>query len=1100
MNTRILIKGVVILFFCAISAVSFSQNLLAPVSSGQILEDGVKLSENSKYEEAINLYEKVSRSDTNYEKIIHEISLSYYMLKKYDEARKWAEKGLKDFPNSGMDFYLLIGGILDSDGKSEQAVEVYNKDIAKNPFNYYAHYNKGLALITLKKNEEAEIEFQKTLLINPYHTSSHFFLGSIYYDRGELVPAMMAFSTYLLMGPSEHFSQNAVKYLSSISKVTDEVLKNTKGTKRSASNFDLPQEILLSKVALDHNYKNTTGLEDPIVKQLQVSLEKLEYNGKDKSFEMQFYAPFYSKLFAEGSFESLVYRMFSGLKIQDIDKWNSRHKKEEESFIENVQQYFNGIYQSQVLDNEQRSKATLKYLHTTGKVVAKGSFADEAKEILTGKWEYYYPENGTLQAAGAFDNEGKKTGEWNYYYLSGVLKEHDLYKAGKLSGECKEWYDNENLRFQSIYKDDFPEGLATAYYFNGNMKSETQYANGKMNGIAKEYYQTGELNNTAIYKEDKKEGLFTGYYKNGKPEYILTYADGVEEGSYKGYSEDGALTSKGDLKKGLKEGLWTYYYNEGTVSRTNTYTNGDITGEYSEFFKNGKPSEKGIYYKGKPDGKIELFDEGGRVWSNYYYDRGKLKEVNFYNKTGALISNTTTRKGSATITFYDIDGNKIKQGYFNKDGTKDGEFVYYYLSGEKSQVENYNNDELEGPAIAYYLNGNKKFDYNYKKGELDGDIKEYYQNGKLKFEGWFTDGKKQGPQISYNALGDLTSNDYYLNHDINGYSEEFTPNRIKSYEYKYSKGWIESFTQFDSTGKVVAENKLKKGTGPYIIKHYSGKNFMDGNYKNYELDGVNKRYFFDGSLSSVYNYKNGSKEGDFKEYFYGGKVRREGNYKNGKLNGKVLYYFEDGKLSAEENYKKGNHEGVEKQYNEDGSIDKEFNYKEDDLDGPLKIYGEKGMLIAQLNYEKGVLKSYTYEDKNGALIQPIELPQSTGIIKTKYKNGNPGVEITYKSGMINGTRKFWFSNGKQYVDGQMTEGLQEGLKKVYYFNGNLASEETCYQGSLNGIKKTYYESGKLKAEESFYNDEMNGISKYYDEAGKLIHTRTYYYGILTKAN
>src|SRR5205085_12011245 len=127
-----------------------------------------------------------------------------------------------------------------------------------------------------------------------------------------------------------------------------------------------------------------------------------------------------------------------------------------------------------------------------------------------------------------------------------------------------------------------------------------------------------------------------------------------------------------------KDGLWITYYENGKLKDKTTYTKGDITGEYFQYFENGNVSQKGVYYKGKADGKTEVYDEDGKIASDDMYDKGRLKEINFYDKSGKVISSTGTRRGAATITFYDPLGVKISEGYYNKEGNRDGVFTYYY--------------------------------------------------------------------------------------------------------------------------------------------------------------------------------------------------------------------------------------------------------------------------------------------------------------------------------------------------------------------------------------------------------------------------------------
>ena len=89
--------------------------------------------------------------------------------------------------------------------------------------NYLSWYNKGIAYYNLDSLEQAKACFQKTILLNPYHSHPHYFLGIVCIQQGKLVEAMLSLSTSLLVYPENRFKSNAVNALSGISKVTDEI-------------------------------------------------------------------------------------------------------------------------------------------------------------------------------------------------------------------------------------------------------------------------------------------------------------------------------------------------------------------------------------------------------------------------------------------------------------------------------------------------------------------------------------------------------------------------------------------------------------------------------------------------------------------------------------------------------------------------------------------------------------------------------------------------------------------------------------------------------------------------------------------------------------
>ncbi|MGC4101611.1 tetratricopeptide repeat protein [Ferruginibacter sp.] len=1089
---------IAVLCFLFIFKCSTAQQNNPLVNSGDLLQKGNELHDQKKYKEAIALYKQISRSDTNYSSALYELSMSCEADSQLQAAHQYAMQGLRLFPEEFPKFSMQAANALDDMGKQEEAINLYDEALKKDPQSYILYFNKGVTQLRMEKLDDAKLNFQQCLLINPYYSSAHYFLGNIYLNQGNLVPAMLAYKTYLLVAPTGKYMSKCVNNLSAIAKVSDDVLEIVKGKKAGKEdNFDMLQQILLSKIALDQQYKLKADLEDKIVRQVQVVDEKLEYRANDKGFAMQFYVPLYSRLFKEDDFEPMVFSVFSGLGIKEVDSWVKKNKKKVEAFAEKAIAYLNEIKYTRVLNEPDRKNAAVRYYYENGVYLGKGNYNVHDKTVdMTGPWEFYFPLNGLVKAKGNFNSSFEKEGEWTYYYNTGKIKEKAFYKNGKLNGQLEGWFTNGNKWYTYNYTDGKMNGVSTGYFYNGLLRKTSTYKEDKKNGVEKGYSSTGYLQYVGNYADDEQEGMLTYYYSNGNKQDEVSYAKGKAQGVYKSYYKDGKPETQGEFTDDKKEGLWTTWYNSGAVKEKTTYSGGEITGEFTEYYENGKLERKGNYTKKKIDGKLEDYTDEGKLYSDATYEKGKLREINFYDAKGNNISTTSTRKGAADITFFTPEGIKSSQGYFNRDGNKDGEFTEFYASGKVSERTNFKDGIKEGEHVSYFSNGQKNVENTFKSGDEDGYTKGYFYNGKLNYEGWIVENDKQQDIIFYNQMGNIKSKEYYLNNELDGYSEYYYPGNVKDCDYRYHNGWLEEIVQYDSTGKELYTSKFEKGRGQLIFKHHNGKNMVEGNYNNYMLNGSYKTFFFDGTLHSQSFYKNDERDSVFKSYFYGGLVQSEGRYVNGEKQGSWKYYFDNGKLSEEEMYKDGKLEGVDKIYNRDGSLDKVGNYKNNQLEGEYTFYGENGQVAVVLNYKKGDLKSYTYEDKAGNKVPPVMLKGSTGKINGFYKNGNPSAEINYLNNDVEGVRKFYYSNGKPFVDGTRQFGYDDGVKKIYYPSGTLWKEEHYVLGNQHGISKWYYPNGKLEREENYYNSDLHGTCKYYDEQGKLKQTRTFYYDIL----
>lgn len=1084
---------------CGVLVISptFSQQNKFRLNSAKIIEEGTSLYNSGKFKEAIEVYKKVPKSDTNYSQVLADISVTQYADSNFTESKKTAEEGLQLYPEKANEWYNLIANNLDDLGKPQEAITYYDKIISTYQNQYVALVNKGIVCANQKQFAEAKKCYQQALMINPYYTQAHYQLGNVAYEEGNMVAAMLCYATNLLINPENKLRGLSIKALSNIAKVSDEVVKKAAGYKPSSSgDFEMIQEIVLSKLALEKQYKIKADLEDPVVRQLQVIFEKLTYNASDKDFWMQYYEPIYEQLFKSNQFEPLVNYLFRSLDIKEIQSYVKRNGKKIDAFIPQVTEYFNAIRLTQKLNVAERSSAPIHYLYTNNNLVGKGKVVGEGDSAkLVGPWEFYY-DNGLVKSKGLLTDKQQKTGEWLFYYDNGVLKERSEYKDGKAEGKSMVWFDNGKLYAETIYKQDEIDGVYATNYYNGLPHLYEHYTNGKKNGAAKGYTSGGILEYTTNYKDDKEDGTKTIYHKNCKVASIVSYTNGEPAGLYKTYYTDGTLKLEGSFDAGKRTGVWKEYFNNGNLNNTYSYIAGELDGEYKDYHENGKLSAQGTYTKDKLEGKYTDYDDDGKMYCETIYEKGRLRELKFYNKEGKVISNTTTRNGAGNMVFFNADGNKTSEGYYTKEGLRNGKVTYYLPNGKVSAVANYKDGMLQGERIAYYKNGTIAEKLNYVDDKLEGYNVTYYEDGTMKHEGEYADGLYEGLQVEYNRFGNVISKMNYSGGELSGYVEYFHPNGKADIEQRYIAGWPVSLKQFDTLGNVMSFADYKDGSGSFALKTYTGKNYIEGSYKNYWLHGAHKVLYAGGPLNVVQYYKYGVKDSATKRFYLNGKPELEGFYNMDEKHGKWTYYNEQGVVDYTENYNNGRLNGPGKMYNEDGSPDKEYTYNENRLDGEYKLYGDKGMLIAVFNYNLGELVSYSYEDATGKLVPAIPFKVGTTAMVAYYKNGTKSAEINYEDGAVNGIRNLYFSNGKPYVTGNCLLGYDHGAKKVYYPNGQLEKEENYYYDELNGLVKTYWENGKIKSEENWYKGERHGITKKYDNNGNLQQTLNYYFNIL----
>jgi antitoxin component YwqK of YwqJK toxin-antitoxin module len=1081
-----------LLLLCSFS--TFAQKS-QKINSGEIIAEGVKLHNEGKYKDAIKKYTQVSRNDTNYVMALYETAYSLQADSNYAEAIKITDEAL-DQESDEYDLMLRIlkGSIIDDNGDSKRAIGIYDSALVRYPNSQNLMLNKAVVLMRMQNLDGAEKILKDVLLRNPFYSSAHFRLAQVELQKGQVIPSMMGLYTYLINNPSGPYKSSVIKLLDNLSKVTDNITEVIgKRTSEPEGNIAMVEQIVLSKIALSSEYKVLTDLDDPIIRQLQVMMEKLSYDAGNDDFFMQFYVPYLKEIYNRKVFEPAVFYAFSDVDVEKIQRYLKKNEKEITAAKKVIGSNLEQIRLTRELNYSKRQQLSTLYHFDNGVLFGKGSLE---KEKPVGKWEFYY-ENGNIKSTGQFNMNGGKEGKWTYYYENGSVSSYDNWKNGLQEGEDLVYNRKGVLTSRANYSMGKLNGEKTEFFALGHVFSITTYKEGKESGKYSQYYSSGRKKIEAMEAEDELSGPYKSYHENGKAEIIATYANGKVDGMYKSYYDNGQLEYEAIYKNGNIEGPVKIYHRNGKVKRTSNYIKGLLEGESVEYNTEGGVIEKDIYKKGKSEGNSEYFDDDGKIFSSLLFENDKLKSAKYFDKTGKIISSSERRNKQIELTTFNAEGFKNSIVIYNDDGKKLQTEKYFYPSGQLKETDNYADGMLDGTTISYFPGGKVEAEINYSKDKKNGIFRNYYVNGQVKSEGWYDNDELNGDIIEYDEKGNIKTVTTYLNDIIYGIRENYFPNGKKDNEDITTSGWIIGLHQFDTAGKKIYTVKMVKGSGDYKSIFPNGKIRFEGKYVNGQVNGVFTNYYYDGTPLSIKNYDHGLLDGDYTEYYYGGKLANKGSYTLDKKTGTWKTFYPDGGIWREEHYVDGNQEGKTLYYFPNGKIDREIMYKDDERNGEYIRYSMDGELSGILIYKNDVAVSYTYKDKNGKLLPIIPIRGGNGNVTTYYSNGNKSAELKFVDGKLDGKYVLYHSDGKVYYQEEdMEYGLTKGEVKEYYQNGNVKTDFQDYYDNQDGLYKEYYENGKLKEEGNYYNGLLHGTYKYYDQNGKVAESRNYYYGML----
>jgi hypothetical protein len=302
---------------------------------------------------------------------------------------------------------------------------------------------------------------------------------------------MFSLFTYLLINPSGPYYSNAITLLNSIARGNEAIIKYVDARTTTDDVFGSAEQILLSKIALDKNYKTKTSFDDPIIRQLQVVMEKATYQEGEPNFWMQYYTPLFKAMYQEGYFEPLVYYAFSNVNLDPIQRYVKKNNKEMKSAVSFLVNYLNPIRSTRELQFTRRKNApALFHFDDDGDYAGTGQL--DSKGTFTGKWEFFHS-NGNLKSSGAYNTAGQKEGLWKYYSKLGQPTGLDNWSAGKQQGEDITYNSRNVMTGKAFFVNGELHGEKELYFGIGHLYSKTTYTNGKQNGPYKEYYSNGRL-------------------------------------------------------------------------------------------------------------------------------------------------------------------------------------------------------------------------------------------------------------------------------------------------------------------------------------------------------------------------------------------------------------------------------------------------------------------------------------------------------------------------------------------------------------------------------------------------------------------------------
>ncbi len=348
-------KLILILFLPLVSSISFAQNKAA---AEKLVNEGVDLHDKGDYEGALKKYNKALEVDNDNLSALAEKAYTVMSLKKYEEAISLSQKAIELYPDANdlKTVYVTYGNALDALHMTDKSIEIYDQGIKKFPDSYSLYYNKGVSLVSNKKVDESILCFEKAVLLNPKHASSHSGIARLSAYNNKKIPSILAFCRFLVIEPQ---GTRAEENLAALQKmmttnveetgkksvtinISADLFSDTTADGKPGENSFATTDLILSlTAAMDYDKKNKKK------SQVELFLGKMEVicaslaEGKNDNygFYWEYYASYFIEMKENKFLETFAYIAFASTDDKDVASWLKSNKKETDKFFEWSQSY-----------------------------------------------------------------------------------------------------------------------------------------------------------------------------------------------------------------------------------------------------------------------------------------------------------------------------------------------------------------------------------------------------------------------------------------------------------------------------------------------------------------------------------------------------------------------------------------------------------------------------------------------------------------------------------------------------------------------------------------------------------------------------------------
>jgi tetratricopeptide (TPR) repeat protein len=292
-----------------------------------LINEGIVLHDNGDYRGALKKYATALKISSKSTQVHYEMASTYLSMGDYNKAIKHSGIVIKAKDFYSVQGYIIMGTSYDLSGNPKKAVSTYQKGLKTYKDDYLLYYNLGMTSYQNNDLKTAEESCQSALKINPNHSSSHFILGALNYDKGYRIESLLALYNFLLLEPASTRSPVGLDLL--FAQVNQGATQTGENTTTISLSMDGSEEfhsveLLLSLTHASNAAKESEGKTEAELFAINAAYFFTmlgEFKGENSSFYWNFYGDFFYDLSKEGHCEALAYYVTQLTEDQDIGNW-----------------------------------------------------------------------------------------------------------------------------------------------------------------------------------------------------------------------------------------------------------------------------------------------------------------------------------------------------------------------------------------------------------------------------------------------------------------------------------------------------------------------------------------------------------------------------------------------------------------------------------------------------------------------------------------------------------------------------------------------------------------------------------------------------------